>query len=49
MRTFVIAVATTAALTAVAVAWIQCPVCKGSGWDKNLKCFSCQGDGKIGQ
>ena len=38
-----------AAITATtAYAYIQCPTCKGSGWDKNLKCLPCGGDGKIG-
>lgn len=41
-------VAVTAIAAATAYAYIQCPICKGSGWNGNLKCFSCGGDGKIG-
>lgn len=43
-----IAIITAAAITTV-YAWIKCPPCNGTGWDGNLKCFSCGGDGKIGQ
>lgn len=38
-----------AAASTAAYAWVKCPQCNGTGWNGNLKCFSCGGDGKIGQ
>jgi DnaJ-class molecular chaperone len=49
MKTKLIIITIIAAVATTAYAYIQCPQCRGSGWDGNLKCFSCGGDGKIGQ
>lgn len=38
-----------AALTATAYAYMQCPICKGTGWEKEKKCQFCNGTGKVGQ
>ena len=47
-KKLIIASIITAFTASAAYAWIQCPQCKGSGWNGTLKCFSCGGDGKIG-
>ncbi len=44
--------ATTAAFTTpvqdTKPSWVQCNVCKGSGWTGTQRCYPCGGDGKIG-
>jgi len=38
-----------AAITAsVAYAGVKCVRCNGTGWDKNVRCFQCGGDGEVG-
>ena len=49
MKTRIIIIAASAALITSAYAWVQCNVCKGSGWNGPQKCYPCGGDGKIGQ
>lgn len=49
MRTKLIAAAVALATVTAAYAWVQCSVCKGTGWNGALKCYPCGGDGKIGQ
>ena len=49
MKKIIFTIAAVTLLSAAAHAWIKCPPCNGTGWQGNLTCFSCGGDGKIGQ
>lgn len=48
MKTKTIAIIVMAALAATAIAQtgIKCVSCKGTGWNGNLKCGACGGDGE---
>lgn len=48
MKNKLIAISVVAALTAAAYAYTQCPICKGTGWEKERKCQFCNGTGKVG-
>ena len=37
-----------ALLVALVYSYLQCPVCKGTGWEQGRKCHFCDGDGKVG-
>lgn len=48
MKKIVIIAVSTACAIATAYAGMKCWNCKGTGWDKNLRCGTCGGDGEIG-
>ncbi len=47
-KKLIIATIIAAISATTAYAWVQCNVCKGTGWNGTLKCYPCGGDGKIG-
>lgn len=47
-KKLIIACVVAAVTATTAYAWTQCLSCKGTGWNGNLKCYPCGGDGKIG-
>lgn len=48
MKKIVIIAISAACAVATAYAGMKCWQCKGTGWNKDLKCLTCGGDGEIG-